>query len=215
VVPVFEELRRVLPAIQHAVARGAKVSIDTVKPEVARQALSAGARIVNDVSCASNPDLLQVVAEAGAELVIMHNRGRGERDGDNVRYADVTCEVSSELGQAVERAVAMGVAREDIWLDPGIGFAKTGAQSASLIAATHELVALGYRVLMGPSRKSFIAELAPRADGRAPQAGERLPGTLAAVLLCALGGCHAVRVHDVAETHQALAVLGACVRRRA
>lgn len=202
----YEELRRVLPVIERLVALGLRVSIDTVKADVAREALKAGAQIVNDVSCASSIPLLEVVAEAGAELVIMHNRGKGERSGANVAYRDVVSDVCVELDAAVQRAVALGVPRRDIWIDPGIGFAKTARQSALLLARTSELVALGQRVLVGASRKSFIAELAPNVDGQAPEPDARLGGSAAAVTMAVLGGCHAVRVHDVAVMRQAVKV---------
>lgn len=205
-VSAFEELRRVLPVIERLVALGLRVSIDTVKAEVAREALKAGAQIVNDVSCARGIPLLEAVAEAGAELVIMHNRGRGERSGANVVYGDVVSDVCDELSAAALRATALGVLRDGIWLDPGIGFAKTSAQSMALVAATDRVVALGHRVLMGPSRKSFIADLAPEADGKVAAPDARLGGTAAAVTLSVLGGCHAVRVHDVAMMRQAVRI---------
>ena len=207
-VSAFEELRRVLPVIERLTALGARVSVDTVKADVAREALKAGAQIVNDVSCASSIPLLEVVAQAGAELVIMHNRGvgkaRGERSGANVAYGDVVNEVCDELHAAVERAVALGISRGDIWIDPGIGFAKTAKQSATLLACTHELVRLRQRVLVGASRKSFIAELAPDADGQSPLPVARLGGSAAAVTQAVMGGCHAVRVHDVSMMRQAV-----------
>ncbi len=210
VVSAYEELRRVLPVIERLVALGVRVSIDTVKADVARQALKAGAQIVNDVSCARSIPLLEVVADAGAELVIMHNRGvggaRGERSGENVAYGDVVSEVCGELQAAVERAVALGVPRRDVWLDPGIGFAKTSRQSAALLACTPDLVKLGQRVLIGASRKSFIAELAPQIDGQSPGPDQRLGGSIAALTAAVLGGCHAVRVHDVAVARQAMHV---------
>jgi len=205
-VSTFEELRRVLPVIERLRGLGLRVSIDTVKAEVARAALKAGAQIVNDVSCAGSIPLLEAVAEAGAELVIMHNRGRGERSGDNVVYRDVVSDVCEELMAGVERAVALGVARTDIWLDPGVGFAKTARQSLSLVAHTATLVALGHRVLVGPSRKSFIAEVAPDANGQAPGPDARLGGSAAAIASAVLGGCHAVRVHDVAMMRQTVRV---------
>jgi len=205
-VPAFEELRRVLPVIERLRALGMRVSIDTVKPEVARAALKAGAQIVNDVSCASSIPLLEAVAEAGAELVIMHNRGRGERSGDNVVYGDVVKDVCAELAAGVDRAVALGIPKTDIWLDPGVGFAKTARQSLSLISHTSELVSLGHRVLVGPSRKSFIAEIAPDPNGQAPGPDARLGGSAAAITAAVLGGAHAVRVHDVSLMRQAVRV---------
>jgi dihydropteroate synthase len=210
-VSLDEELARVLPVVRALVAQGVSVSIDTTKPEVAQQACALGARYVNDVSCGRTPELLEQVAQAGAELVLMHNRGQGERSGDNVRYVDVVDEVRSELLAAVERAVKAGVARSRVWIDPGIGFAKTARQSIALLARTDVLVATGQRVLVGPSRKSFIAELAKDPRGEAPSALERLGGTAATVATAVLLGAQAVRVHDVAEMRQA-ALLGLALR---
>ena len=199
-----EELARVLPVVEALVARGLRVSVDTVKPEVARRALQAGAAIINDIRGGRERALLDAVAAAGAEVVLMHNRGRGEVCAPNTDYADVVAEVTDELGEAIERAVAAGVARDAIWVDPGIGFAKTAVQSARMLRATASLRALGCRVLVGASRKSFIAALAPDADGAAPGPTDRLAGSLVAVLEAARGGADAVRVHDVRATHQAL-----------
>lgn len=210
-VTLDEELRRVLPVVERLVARGIEVSVDTTKAEVARRVCAAGARIVNDVSCGQSPELLAAVCEAGAELVLMHNRGQGECSGPNIAYGDVVEDVRAELLAAVERALAAGVARERIWIDPGIGFAKTAPQSAALLARTDVLVATGLRVLVGPSRKSFIAELARSPAGEAPGARERMGGTAAAVACACMLGAHAVRVHDVAEMRQA-ALIGARLR---
>ncbi|HEX6243896.1 MAG TPA: dihydropteroate synthase [Polyangiales bacterium] len=202
-VPLAEELRRVLPVVEALVARGVSVSVDTTKPEVARQACRAGASIINDVSCGGSAELLAVVAEARAQLVLMHNRGQGERRGANILYDDVTRDVLDELTRAVERAVQAGVARERIWIDPGIGFAKTASQSLTLLARTDALVQTGLRVLVGPSRKSFIAEVAKLPGGEPPGPLERLGGTSACVAVAVLLGAHAVRVHDIAEMRQA------------
>jgi dihydropteroate synthase len=210
-VPLDEELRRVVPVVRALSARGATVSIDTTKPEVARQAFAAGARILNDVGCGRSPELLAVAAGAQAELVLMHNRGQGERRGANIQYADVTRDVLDELSQAVGRAVRAGVSRERIWIDPGIGFAKTAAQSLTLLARTDALVQSGLRVLVGPSRKSFIAEVAKLPSGESPGPLERLGGTSACVAIAVLLGAHAVRVHDVSEMRQA-ALLAAAMR---
>ncbi len=210
-VALDEELQRVLPVIELLAARGIRVSVDTTKAEVAARASRAGASIVNDVSCGHNPDLLAAVAQAGVELVLMHNRGHGECSGRNVEYRDVVSEVRLELLAAVDRAVAKGVARERIWIDPGIGFAKTAAQSLAVLAHTDAFVATGQRVLVGPSRKSFIAELARAASGEAPAARQRVGGTAAAVAAAGMLGAHAVRVHDVADMRQA-ALIGVRLR---
>jgi dihydropteroate synthase len=197
-----EELRRVLPVVEALVSSSVVVSVDTVKAEVARAVLKAGASIVNDVSCGRSRALLEAVAEAGAELVLMHNRGRGECRGENVLYRDVVEDVRDELLQALERAERCGVPRTHIWLDPGLGFAKTATQSLQILCNLGVLLATGQRVLVGPSRKSFIAEFARERSGEIPPPGRRLGGTAAAVTMCVLAGAQAVRVHDVAEMHQ-------------
>jgi dihydropteroate synthase len=196
-----EELARVMPVIRSLCAYGARVSIDTVKAHVAERAVMAGATIINDVSCGRGEALLRVAAETGAELVLMHNRGRGERTEANTRYGEsVARVVRDELLAAMDRAVTAGVTQEQIWLDPGIGFAKQAAQSAALLAQTDLLVATGQRVLVGASRKSFIGELV----GGAPGTHQRLGGSLAAITLAVFQGAQAVRVHDVAESRQAV-----------
>ncbi len=209
-VPAAEERARIEPVIS-VLARelGARVSVDTTQPDVARAALGAGASIVNDVSMGASEALLRAVADHGAELVLMHTRGDGSHGAGHTQYADVALEVRAELARAVDRAIANGVAPERIWIDPGIGFAKTAEQSAALLARLPELVSLGHRVLVGASRKAFIAALAPRPDGTSPPTGDRLGGSLAVLTLAALGGASAVRVHDVAASYQALRVIAA------
>ncbi len=206
-VPADEEIRRVVPVIE-ALTRelGARVSIDTVKPEVAAAALAAGASIVNDVRCAEEPGLAQAAAAAGAEYVVMHTRGRGEVRPPNTDYGDVTENVIAELLAAAERVERAGVARGAVWLDPGLGFAKTARQSVELLSSLGRFRKTGYRVLVGPSRKSFIAELAPTPSGGRPGADDRLGGTAAAVAMCVASGVDAIRVHDVHVMRQAAAV---------
>ena len=206
-VSVDVERARVLPVVE-VIARelGARVSIDTTRGEVAEAALRAGARIVNDVSMGRDATLLAAAAAHDAELVLMHTRGRGEITAENTRYDDVLREVSVELQLACERALAVGVRR--LWIDPGLGFAKTAAQSALLLAHTGELLRLGAKVLVGASRKSFLGVLAER-EGVRPGPDARLPASLVAATIAARAGAHALRVHDVAETRQALDVLDA------
>jgi dihydropteroate synthase len=203
-VSAFEELRRILPVIERLRSLGMRVSVDTVKADVAREAIAAGAAIINDVSCGADAGLLQVVAAAGCELVLMHNRGRGERRGGNVEYGSLVQDVRRELSAAVDRAVALGVARDNIWLDPGLGFAKTADQSLALLRHTAALVESGHRILIGASRKSFLAEWSRAADGSLAAPAERLPASLAAATIAVWQGAHAVRVHDVAATRQAV-----------
>ncbi len=212
-VEVAEELRRVLPVVERLSAEGIAVSVDTTKGAVAQAALGAGARYVNDVRAGADATLLEVVARYDAELVLMHNRGRGEVGGANIDYGgDVVGAVLRELQHAIDRAARAGVETAKIWIDPGIGFAKTPEQSAAVLDGVDALVATGHRVLVGASRKSFIGALAPDADGRRPTARERLGGSLAAVTLAVMRGAHAVRVHDVRETHQAVRLMEAMAR---
>jgi len=206
-VPASEEIARVVPVIEALASEpGARLSIDTVKPEVAVAALAAGASIVNDVRCAEDRGLAEAAAVAGADYVVMHNRGRGEVRSPNTEYGDVVQDVLRELLLAAERVERAGVARASVWLDPGLGFAKTAGQSAALLSSLGRFRKTGYRVLVGPSRKSFIAELAPNRGGERPSTGDRLGGTAAAVATCVAAGVDAVRVHDVYEMSQLVRV---------
>ncbi|HET8932167.1 MAG TPA: dihydropteroate synthase [Polyangiales bacterium] len=216
-VSVEEELRRVLPVIEGVVAQhGARVSIDTTRAEVAEAALHAGARIVNDVSNGSSQALLEAVARADAELVLMHNRGDGSVSGSNIVYTDVVTSVIAELLAAAERAQRAGVRFENIWLDPGVGFAKTAADSLAVIAGLPKLLETGHRVLLGPSRKSFISAVEAQAGVTPPSsASERLGGTAAAVAMGVAFGVHAVRVHDLPEMRQTVLVTEALIAARA
>jgi dihydropteroate synthase len=206
-VPEAEELRRVVPVVEALRARRfpLPVSVDTTKPGVARAALAAGADLVNDVSCLADPALARAAAEAGAPLVLMHTRGTPADMASRTVYGDVVAEVARELEAALGRAEAAGLPRARVILDPGIGFAKTAAQSLALLARLPELRSLGRPLLVGPSRKSFIGA----ATGAALE--ERLPGTLAAVAAAVLAGAEWVRVHDVGAARQA-ARLAAAIR---
>jgi dihydropteroate synthase len=204
-VPAAAQIDRLSPALNHAVSRGAMVSIDTTSPEVADYALRAGARIVNDVSCLANVVLADVAARHAATLVLMHARGslgvmKGFSDYPDAAYGDVVSDVLREWRAARDRATARGLPPGDVWLDPGIGFAKNARQSFELLGRLGELTREGVPVVVGPSRKSFIAAV----DGAV--ADERLGGTIAACLLAAERGARVLRVHDVAAIRQALGV---------
>jgi len=205
-VPVAEQLRRVLDVVRYAAAK-ALVTIDTTSPEVAEACLEAGAVAVNDVSCLRDEALARVVAARGAALVLMHARGtpaemRGFSDYPEDGYGDVVADVVAEWSRAAERAVAMGVARDALVMDPGLGFAKSARQSAELLRRTGELVTkVGVPVLVGASRKSFLKLADPDAGP-----GERLGASLAAAIYAAQAGAAALRVHDVRATRQALAL---------
>ncbi|MEY4580668.1 MAG: hypothetical protein RL701_5371 [Pseudomonadota bacterium] len=215
-VSLDEELHRVVPVIERVVGElGAKVSIDTTRAEVARAALRAGARIVNDVSNGASEALLEIVAEADAELILMHNRGDGSVEGGNASYADVQDDVIAELSAAAMRARSVGVATAHIWLDPGIGFAKTAADSVAVLADIPRLLGTGYRVLIGASRKSFISAIEARAQLHPSAPLDRLGGTAAAVTWSVLSGAHAVRVHDLPAMRQAILVTEALLQARA
>ncbi len=204
-VPAEEEVARVVPVVERLRARGfaLPISVDTSKGAVARAALAAGADLVNDVTALSDPDLARACAEAGAPVVLMHMRGTPADMNARAVYGDVVADVARELGDALRRAEAAGIARERTILDPGLGFAKTAEHNLALLARAGELRALGRPLLFGPSRKSFIGKLTG-----AP-VGERLPGTLAAVVACVLAGVELVRVHDVAAARQAATVAAA------
>jgi dihydropteroate synthase len=206
-VPVAEELRRVVPIVEALRARGfpLPISIDTTKAAVARAAFAAGADLLNDVRGLEDPALARVAAEAGVPVVLMHSRGTPADMASRAVYEDVVAEVRSELEAALARAVAAGIPRERTLLDPGLGFAKTHAQSVELLARLSELQQLGRPLLVGPSRKSFIGVVTgtPVAD--------RLAGTLAAVTAAVLSGAAWLRVHDVAAARQAV-LLAAAIR---
>lgn len=203
----FDEILRVVPLIEAIrAASDIPLSIDTMKPAVARAAVKAGATIWNDVTALRvSPDAPEVAAELGCEVVLMHMLGQPGTMQDAPRYGDVVAEVEAFLLARAFTAMAAGVAKEKIWLDPGIGFGKTLEHNLSLLAALPRFVALGYPILLGASRKRFIAGLDPSAG----EATDRLGGSLAAHLAGAAAGVAAVRVHDVRETVQALDVQAA------
>lgn len=203
-VPLEEELRRVIPVVE-GLAGAAPVSIDTTKAEVARAAVAAGAKIVNDVTALrGDPAMAGVCAEAGVEVVLMHMLGTPRTMQKDPRYGNVVDEVEEFLAVQVGIAEAAGIERERIWIDPGIGFGKTVEHNLKLIRATDRFVAMKLPVLVGSSRKAFIGKL---ADG-APES-RRLGGTIAACLAAMEGGAAMVRVHDVAPVAQAIRVASA------
>lgn len=206
-VPAEVELARVLPVIRAVRAHGAvPISIDTIKPEVARAAVDAGATIWNDVTALRGArDSVKVAAELGCEVILMHMRGEPRTMQDDPRYGDVVWEVRRFLAERAKAAVAAGVARDRIQVDPGIGFGKRLEHNLALLRALPRLADLGFPMVLGVSRKRFIAAI----DHKAGSADDRLGGSLAAALLGAEGGAAVLRVHDVRETVQALAVRGA------
>jgi dihydropteroate synthase len=194
-----EELRRVEPVV--AALAEATVSIDTSKLAVAEAALNAGASIVNDVTALRrDPEMAALCAERGAGVVLMHMPGNPRTMQDNPAYEDVVDEIKAFLAERIEVAVAAGVEEERIWLDPGIGFGKTVEHNLELLRRLAELRELGRPLVIGASRKSFIGKI----DGSAVD--ERLGGSVASSVLAAAEGADVLRVHDVAETAQAMRV---------
>lgn len=203
---VSEELNRVLPVLSELAAAGAVVSVDTMRAEVARAALEAGARIVNDVSGGlADPDILRVTADAAAGYIAMHWRGHSTVMADRAHYADVVGEVRDELKARVDVALDAGIAADRIAVDPGLGFAKTGAHNWSLLADLDALD-FGFPVLVGASRKSFLGSLLA-VDGQPRPIAQRESAGVAVTTVAALAGVWGVRVHDVVANLDALCVV--------
>ena len=198
------ELKRLVPLISAIRAvSDIPISVDTMKPEVAAAAIAAGANIWNDVTALTHAEnSLAVAAILHCDVILMHMQGEPRTMQDNPRYGDVVAEVERYLLARAADAEEAGVAREKIWIDPGIGFGKTVEHNLALLNALPRLCARDYRVLLGASRKRFLASLSPSAA----EPTDRLAGSLAAALAGARAGAAAVRVHDVAATVQALDV---------
>ena len=198
-----EEIARTIPVIEglRAAHWAGPISIDTMKPAVARAAVAAGATMWNDVTALGfAPDSLTTAAELGCDVVLMHMRGEPQSMQADPRYDDVLAEVCAELTARAGAAMAAGVAQERIWLDPGIGFGKTLAHNLALTANLDRLVELGFPVLFGASRKRMILGIDPTAT----DPGDRIGGSVALALAAAGHGTRMIRVHDVRETVQAL-----------
>ncbi len=196
-----EEIGRVLPIVRAMRAEGATLSIDTMKPEVIRAAAAEGASIWNDVTALGfSPSSAAAAAELGCEVMLMHMQGEPRTMQDNPVYEDVVREVCDFLQARAESAMAGGVRREAIWVDPGIGFGKTLAHNLELLANLDKIRALGFKTVLGVSRKRFLKAIDPAAV----EAEDRLGGSLAGALIGAEAGLDAIRVHDVRETVQAL-----------
>jgi dihydropteroate synthase len=196
-----EEIDRILPVIRRLRAETDRpISVDTRKSKVAAAALRAGAGYVNDVSAGTfDPDILKVAAEFGSRMVLMHARGTPETMATRTQYADLVADVRDELAERIAAALSAGIARENLWIDPGLGFAKTPEQSRTLLRELVALGPLGLPILVGPSRKSVLGTDRPPA--------ERLPESVVAAVLAVQGGASAVRVHDVEPTVRALKFL--------
>jgi dihydropteroate synthase len=201
-VPVEQEIARVVPVIRALAAEGAVISIDTRHAAVMQAAAEAGARIINDVTALTgDPDSLPVAASTGLPVVLMHIQGEPQTMQVAPRYGDVTAEVFKWLADRIEAAMEAGITREKIAIDPGIGFGKELSHNVDLLARTGTLHGLGRPILIGVSRKRFIASL---SKGEVPK--DRVAGSVAAALHALGQGAHILRVHDVSATAQAVAV---------
>jgi dihydropteroate synthase len=199
-----EEISRVVPLIERIAGLGARVSVDTYKPEVAEAAIAAGAVLVNDVSGLCDPALAELCARTGAGLVIMHTRvAPKETLLDPGHYDDVVADVTGFLHDRMAVAIARGVDPEQLLLDPGPDFAKTPAQTVAVLRRLEDVLALGRPILLAISNKDFVGAV----TGRPPR--ERLAGTLAAVAHGLEAGAHVLRVHDVAAAADFLRVRAA------
>jgi len=202
-----EELFRVIPVVKRLVESGVVVSVDTMRAEVAAQAIAAGAHLINDVSGGqADPEMLPTIAQAQIPFVMMHWRGHSDQMENLIQYGDVPTDVCTELKAQLDSALAAGIAAPKIVLDPGIGFAKTPEQNWPLLAQITKLQELGYPVLIGASRKRFIGDLLADENGPRP-VDLRESATTAITTVMAQHRVWAVRVHDVRAARDAIAVV--------
>ncbi len=202
-VDVAEELARILPVLDALTRVGVPLSVDTTKPEVMRQAVAAGADMINDVAAFRAPGALDVMADSAAALCIMHMQGEPRTMQSNPHYDDVVAEVAGFLQDRAHAAEALGIVKERIVLDPGFGFGKTLGHNLLLLKNLGRLADLGWPVLAGLSRKSMLGKI----TGRDVQ--DRVHASVAAALLAVVNGARIVRVHDVGATRDALDVFDA------
>lgn len=208
-----EEQDRVLPVIENLAKRVAvPISIDTTKASVAREAVTAGATMINDISALrTDPQMADTVAQCRVPLILMHMQGNPKNMQVNPVYDDLISEVKNFLSEAMQKAITAGVDPANIIVDPGIGFGKTVAHNLQILNHIHRFTSLGKPILIGPSRKTFIRQLVKQANDKDidPLTAEVARGTQAAVAAAAMHGAHMVRVHDVARTRATLAVIDA------
>jgi dihydropteroate synthase len=202
-VNLAEELRRVVPVITEIRRRWPDIalSVDTSKVVVAEASLAAGADLVNDVTAASADGMLELIARSNAGIVLMHMRGEPQTMQSDTTYDNVVAEVHEHLRSRAAAAIAAGIPAQRVWLDPGIGFGKDDDGNLALLAALPDLAAVGHPVLVGPSSKSFIGSLT------GAKIGDRIPGTLAAILPAVGIDRAVVRVHDASAAVQFLKIV--------
>lgn len=205
-VSIDEEIRRVIPVIESIVGLGIPISVDTRKSQVARLALASGAFLVNDVTALEEEEMMAVCVEAGCHVCLMHMKGQPTTMQDSPKYGDVISEVDQFLLEKTAYAESMGISKDRIWVDPGIGFGKSVEHNLLLLNGLTKFVSRGYPVLVGVSRKSFIGKI----TGASVE--NRLSGTLASQVLAQAAGVRVIRAHDVAEARQAIDVAAAIIR---
>jgi dihydropteroate synthase len=213
-IPAAEELRRILPVIEDVLRErpDAVLSVDTYKAEVARAAVNGGCQIVNDVSALRWDDqMAATVVELNCGVILMHTRGRPQEWRNLPPSADIVAEVKTELRDYAQAALAQGIAKNHIMLDVGIGFGKKFEQNYPLLAGLDQLQELGFPLLVGTSRKSFIGRTLA-VDGKDAPSDQRLHGSLAAATTSVLKGAHVVRVHDVKAAVEAVKVADEILR---
>lgn len=203
-VSLDEELKRVLPVIEALSRRDVPTSIDTSKPEVARQAVAAGASVVNDVTGFGNPQMIEAVQRGNPSLCIMHMQGDPRSMQAEPRYTDVVTEVKAFLLNRVDACVSIGIASSRIWIDPGIGFGKTLRHNLELLRHLDAFVETGQPVLIGVSRKSFLGRILGL-----PSPTDRAEATLAAQSIAQWKGAKIIRAHDIQATRRAIDVVAA------
>jgi dihydropteroate synthase len=203
-----EELRRIIPVVTGLVAGGAMVSVDTMRADVAERALDAGAMLINDVSGGRADDrMTRVAATSGVPIVLMHWRGHADGMQKLTHYDDVVKDVLDELGAQVQGALSAGVRPEQVVIDPGLGFSKTGEQNWTVLAHLDAFTALGYPLLVAASRKRFLGELLADESGELRPTDQREAATAAISALAAQAGAWCVRVHEPAATADAVRVV--------
>jgi len=210
-VPIDVELTRVIPVIKTLAEDGFTISVDTRKPEVMEHAVAVGANMINDITALRHePKSLKVAAALEVPVVLMHSRGSPSEMQNQLNYEDVVVEVYNDLAERVKACITAGIPRNRLILDPGIGFAKDAEQSIQILANLDKIQDLGLPIMIGASRKSFIG-----LTTNTPNSNDRLPGSIAVALWAAQKGAAIIRVHDVIETVQALAILKALCYKEA
>jgi dihydropteroate synthase len=200
---VEEELRRVLPVVQALANRNTPISVDTSKPEVMRATIKAGATMINDINALQTPGALEIVADGGATVCLVHMQGKPQNMQLDPQYEDVVTEIKNFLQQRIDAVKAMGIPRERIIIDPGFGFGKTLEHNLKLLRYLDQFTDMGIPVLVGLSRKSMLKKITGNKEK------DQIHSSVSAALLAAINGAKILRVHDVKATKDALAIYNA------